>query len=229
MGASGCQGVFIGLETLADGNLDAHRKRTLRPSRYHHAIRLLHDCGIQVNGSFVFGFDEDDAEVFDRTLAFIIDQRLECATFHIMTPYPGTPFFSQLEAEGRILTRDWSLYDTAHVVFRPARMTPEQLLEGYRRAYRRLYGWPAVLARHPVGGTLVETAVRTGAYVAMTVLYKKWDWFWNALVPLRLTHAAWSPLVQLQRRLASRRVVPDCGTVEPIRPAGPRPKLALAA
>jgi radical SAM superfamily enzyme YgiQ (UPF0313 family) len=232
MGASGCQGVFIGLETLTDGNLDAHRKRTLPPSRYHQAIQLLHDCGIQVNGSFVFGFDEDDPEVFDRTLEFIIDQRMECATFHIMTPYPNTPFFAQLEAEGRILTRDWSLYDTAHVVFRPARMTPEQLLEGYRRAYRRLYGWPAVLARHPVGKTPVETAIRTGAYVAMSVLYKKWDWLWNALVPLRLTHAAWSPLVQLQRHLASRRAVSDCGTVAigPLRPASAQAAtLALAA
>jgi radical SAM superfamily enzyme YgiQ (UPF0313 family) len=230
MGRSGCQGVFIGLETLDDGNLRAHRKRTLEPSRYGLAVQRLHDHGIQVNGSFVFGFDEDGPEVFDRTLRFIVEQRLECATFHILTPYPGTPLFEQLEAQGRLLHRDWSRYDTAHVVFRPARMSPGQLLEGYRGAYRRLYRWGTILARHPRGATPLQTATKTAAYLAMTTLYKKQDWIWRALVPLRLTHAAWRPLVALHRQLAWRSAAPDCGTVERERPApGVEAPLARAA
>jgi radical SAM superfamily enzyme YgiQ (UPF0313 family) len=219
MAASGCQGVFIGLETLDDANLCRHRKGTLRPSRYREAIGLLHEHGIEVNGSFVFGFDEDGPDVFDRTLDFIVKQRLECATFHILTPYPGTPFFSRLEAEGRILTRDWSLYDTAHVVFRPARMTPGELLAGYRRSYRRLYAWPTILARRPVADGVAETATRSAAYVAMTLLYKKWDWLWRLLVPLRLTHAVWAPLVAVHQQLACRRV--GCATLAEAQQVGP--------
>jgi radical SAM superfamily enzyme YgiQ (UPF0313 family) len=200
MGASGCQGVFVGLETLADENLAQQRKRTLPPSRYREAVRLFHDAGIQVNGSFVFGFDHDGPDVFDRTLDFVIEERLECATFHILTPYPGTPLYDSLSAQGRILTRDWSLYDTAHVVFRPARMSPAELLEGYRRSYRRLYSWPVILSRRPPGLS------RAAAYVLMTLLYKKWDGVFRLAAPLHLTHALWAPLVELHLRLhLSRR------------------------
>ena len=209
MAAAGCQGVFIGLETLADQNLRASRKRTLPPSRYQHTIALLHDHGVQVNGSFVLGFDGDGPDVFDRTVDFIIDQRLECATFHILTPYPGTPLFERLEAEGRILTRDWRLYDTAHVVFRPAGMTTAQLLDGYGRAYERLYSWRSVLARRPRGASPLGSAARAAAHVVMTTLYKKQDWIWRTLMPLGLTHAAWAPLIALHRaatRLRRARV-----------------------
>jgi radical SAM superfamily enzyme YgiQ (UPF0313 family) len=197
MAASGCQGVFIGLETLSDDNLQEQHKRTLMPSDYERAIKLLHAHGIEVNGSFVFGFDHDGPEVFDRTLEFIVNQRLECATFHILTPYPGTPLFQALEEQGRILTRDWSQYDTAHAVFRPAHMTVEQLEQGYRSAYRNLYSWSNVLARCPRSDSPIASVARSGAYLAMTALYKKWDWVWQLLTPLRMTHAVWAPLVQL--------------------------------
>lgn len=237
MGRSGCQGVFVGLETLDDANLKAQRKRTLRPSRYRRAVQLLHDHGVQVNGSFVFGFDGDDPEVFDRTLDFIVSERLECATFHILTPYPGTPLFRQLEAQGRLLTRDWRRYDTAHVVFHPARMSPEQLLQGYRRVYRDLYRWPTIYARRPVAAAAApasgmlrsQAAARAAAYLAMTLLYKKQDWLWNALVPLRLTHAAWRPLVALHRALAWRAARRECGTVDASSSSrSPSPSLPLA-
>jgi len=214
MAAAGCQGVFIGFETLADDNLQQSRKRTLAPRRYGRTIDLLHAHGVQVNGSFVFGFDGDGPQVFDRTVDFIIEQRLECATFHVLTPYPGTPLFAQLEAEGRILTRDWSYYDTAHVVFRPARMTAAQLLDGYERAYRRLYSWRSVLARRPRGSGVASSAARAAAPVALTVLYKKQDWLWRALVPLRLTHAAWQPLIALHQQMAAlRHARVRCGTL----------------
>jgi radical SAM superfamily enzyme YgiQ (UPF0313 family) len=205
MAAAGCQGVFVGLETLSDANLREHHKRTLPPSSYRQAVALLHRHRIEVNGSFVFGFDDDGPDVFDRTLDFIIEERLECATFHILTPYPGTPLFQSLEAQGRILTRDWRHYDTAHVVFRPARLSAEELLDGYRRAYRRLYSWRTILARHPRGATATETVLRSAAYLTMTALYKKADWIWRALVPLRLVSACWHPLIELHYHLAARR------------------------
>ena len=204
MAASGCQGVFIGLETLTDETLREQHKRTLPPSEYRRAVALLHEHGIEVNGSFVFGFDHDGPDVFDRTLEFIVGERLECATFHILTPYPGTPLFEQLERQGRLLTRDWSRYDTAHAVFKPARMSVEQLELGYRRAYRELYGWRTVIARRPTGHGPIGDLVHTGAYLAMTALYKKWDLLWRALVPLRMTHAVWHPLVELHWRMGLR-------------------------
>jgi radical SAM superfamily enzyme YgiQ (UPF0313 family) len=228
MAASGCQGVFVGLETLSDANLRQQRKRTLQPSSYRQAIALLHRHRIEVNGSFVFGFDDDTPDVFDRTLDFIIEERLECATFHILTPYPGTPLFQSLEAEGRILTRDWRRYDTAHVVFRPARLSVEELLAGYRHAYRRLYGWPSILARHPRGATATETALRSAAYLAMTALYKKTDWIWRALVPLRLVRACWHPLIELHYQLSARRRR-VCATLADERREGVRLHLPRAA
>jgi radical SAM superfamily enzyme YgiQ (UPF0313 family) len=205
MAASGCQGVFIGLETLRDETLALQRKRTLPPSAYTDAIGRFHEHGIEVNGSFVFGFDADGPEVFDRTVDFIVAERLECATFHILTPFPGTPLFDALDAAGRILTRDWGRYDTAHAVFRPARMTPAELEAGYRHAYRRLYEWGTVLARRPRGGGVLAEALHGAGYLAMTALYKKWDFVWRLLVPLRVTHAAWQPLVGLHLALGGRR------------------------
>src|SRR5262249_10404407 len=131
MALAGCTGVFVGFESLADENLaDAHKKSP-RPADDARRVRILHDNGIQVNGSFVLGFDHDRPTVFERTAGWIEENRLECATFHVLTPYPGTPLFRQMEAEGRLLHKDWSRYDTAHVVFRPRHMTPEELAEGY--------------------------------------------------------------------------------------------------
>ena len=77
-------------------------------------MHVLHDTGIQVNGSFVLGFDHDHKDVFICTAEWIENNRLGRATFHILTPYPATSLFKQMEATGRLLHRDWSLYDTAH-------------------------------------------------------------------------------------------------------------------
>ena len=102
-----------------------------------------------MNGSFVLGFDHDRPDVFERTVDWIEANRLECATFHILTPYPGTPLFAQMEAEGRLLHHDWALYDTAHVVFRPRHMTPEELADGYAWCYRRLFSHRSIWRRRP--------------------------------------------------------------------------------
>ena len=97
-----------------------------------------------INGSFVFGMDDDDESVFRRTVDWAIEHGITTATFHIQTPYPGTRLFARMEAAGRILTRDWDLYDTRHVVYRPARLTPEALKDGYDWAYREFYRWSSI-------------------------------------------------------------------------------------
>src|SRR2546430_6333399 len=123
---------------------------------------ILHQNGIQVNGSFVLGFDHDGPEVFARTAEWIEKNRLECATFHILTPYPGTPLFRQMEAERRLLHKNWDLYDTAHVVFRPRRMTEQQLADGYAWCYERLFSHRSIWRRRPADwrGGAPDGAVR---------------------------------------------------------------------
>ena len=179
---------------LSDENLADARKKTPRTADYARRTRMLHDHGIQVNGSFVLGFDHDRKDVFARTADWVEENRLECATFHILTPYPATPLFRQMEAASRLLHRNWSLYDTAHAVFRPRHMSPEELEEGYEWIYRRLFSHASIWKRRPADGRAVA------AYLAMSYLYKRSNRFWHLLIRHHLVHTVWSPLVELTRR-----------------------------
>ena len=193
MALAGCTGVFIGFESLSDSNLaDAHKK-TPKTSDYSRRVRMMHDCGIQVNGSFVLGFDHDRKDVFARTAEWIEENRLECATFHILTPYPATPLFRQMEAEGRLLHKNWTLYDTGHAVFRPRHMTPEELEQGYGWIYERLFSHTSIWRRRPEDWRAVPL------YLAMSYLYKRSNRIWHQLIKHDLVHAVWSPLVELTR------------------------------
>jgi radical SAM superfamily enzyme YgiQ (UPF0313 family) len=194
MALAGCTGVFIGFESLDDGNLRDARKKTSRTADYARRVDILHQSGIQVNGSFVLGFDHDGPDVFARTVGWIEQNRLECATFHILTPYPATPLFRQMEAEGRLLHKDWSLYDTGHVVFRPRRMTVEQLAEGYAWCYETLFSHRSIWRRRPTDWRAVPP------YLAMSYLYKRSNRFWHFLIRHRLTAVVWRPLVEWTRR-----------------------------
>ena len=144
---SGCAGLFLGFETLSPATLAEAGKRVNRPGQYLEVVRKIHDHGIGIDGSFVFGFDTDDADVFDRTVEFVLQARLEVAYFSILTPYPGTRLHRRLADAGRLVSHNWSLYDGHHVVFRPASMTPDQLLAGYHRAWREVYRLPAIFRR----------------------------------------------------------------------------------
>jgi radical SAM superfamily enzyme YgiQ (UPF0313 family) len=193
MALAGCTGVFVGFESLTDENLaDAHKK-TPKTADYARRVRMLHESGIQVNGSFVLGFDHDRKDVFARTAAWVEDNRLECSTFHILTPYPATPLFRQMEAQGRLLHRDWSLYDTAHAVFQPKHMTPEELEQGYGWMYQRLFSHRSIWRRRP------EDWRAVAPYLAMSYLYKRSNRFWHLLIKHDLVHTVWRPLVELTR------------------------------
>jgi radical SAM superfamily enzyme YgiQ (UPF0313 family) len=193
MALAGCTGVFVGFESLENRNIADARKKSPPVEEYARRVEIFHRSGVQVNGSFVFGFDHDRPDVFEKTVAWIEANRLECATFHILTPYPGTPLFAQMEAEGRLLHKDWSRYDTGHVVFRPRQMTVEQLAEGYSWSYRRLFSHVSICRRRPAG-------LRAGLpYLAMAYLYKRSNWLWLLLIRRRLTAAAWRPLLGCSR------------------------------
>ncbi len=194
MALAGCTGVFIGFESLSDDNLTEAHKKTPKTSDYARRVHMLHDYGIQVNGSFVLGFDHDRRDTFVRTANWIEENRLECATFHILTPYPATPLFRQMETEGRLLHCNWDLYDTSHAVFRPKHMSPEELEQGYAWIYQRLFSHSSIWRRRPEDWRAVPT------YLAMSYLYKRSNRLWHHLIKHDLVHAAWSPLVELNRR-----------------------------
>ena len=194
MALAGCTGVFVGFESLHDRNIADACKKSPHPEDYARRVELFHRYGIQVNGSFVLGFDHDRPDVFEKTVRWIEENRLECATFHVLTPYPGTPLFARLEAAGRLLHRNWNLYDTAHVVFRPMHMSVEQLAEGYAWCYRRLFSHRSIWRRRPRDmGAVVP-------YLAMSYLYKRSNFLWHMLIRHRWTAAVWRPLVECTRR-----------------------------
>ena len=151
---SGCKQLFLGLESISQASVNEVQKGFNRVADYVRAIERIHSHGIAVQAGIVFGFDNDKQAIFGETLDFLEAAGVQNATFNILTPFPGTRLYQRLEAEGRILTRDWSKYNgRADVIFRPRQMSPEELLAGYQYANRRFYSWRSVcrrLSRSPV-------------------------------------------------------------------------------
>lgn len=177
---AGLRSLFVGFETLNAVNLGAHHKLHNARHDYTAAIRRLHSLGVMLNASFVFGMDQDSDDVFERTVAWAIEQGVETATFHILTPYPGTRLHERMQSQHRITTTDWDLYDTRHAVFRPARMTAAALEAGYWRAYRDFYHWGSILR----GAATKPTFTGRLRHFAYTAGWKKceplWDWIIRA-------------------------------------------------
>jgi len=176
--SSGLRSLFIGFETLSAANLTAQNKRQNLSRDYDVAVRRLHDLGVMVNGSFVFGMDDDDEKVFDRTVEWAIEQGIETATFHILTPYPGTALHQRLAAQGRITTMNWDSYDTRHAVFRPAKMTEKTLETGYWQAYHDFYSWRSILR----GASMKEGMPARLRHVAYAAGWKKFEPLWDWLI-----------------------------------------------
>jgi radical SAM superfamily enzyme YgiQ (UPF0313 family) len=148
---SGCIGLLIGFESISRQVIKRMGKGINLRRRYQEAVSRIHDRGIQIQGSFIFGFDEDTAASFDETLQFVRQVRLSGANYCLLTPYPGTRLFQEYTDEGRILSRDWSRYDRNHVVFQPIHFSPDELQERTRRAYLETYNWKSLWKRRPPG------------------------------------------------------------------------------
>ena len=125
-------------------------------TRAEAAIAKCHDAGIEPYTSFLIGLDDDDEGTVDRMLDFADRAKIRKAEFAIFTPYPGTPAWHRLLAEGRILHRDWSKYNDANVVIRPAKMTPEALHTSYIRLWREFYAGRGHLADLPIGERTIQ-------------------------------------------------------------------------
>jgi radical SAM superfamily enzyme YgiQ (UPF0313 family) len=141
---SGCGAVFIGFESVSRENLAMMRKGINQRHDYMAAIKTIQSYGILIHGSFIVGYDFDSQAAFDELIEFIEESNLLMPLINILTPFPGTRLFERLEKEGRILHKDWSKYDTQHVVFSPARMSADDLLQGYRKVMRAVYSFESL-------------------------------------------------------------------------------------
>ena len=124
---AGLRSIFVGFETFSPANLRQSNKKQNLKKDYIKAVNRLHSLGIMINGSFVFGLDEDDKDAFKRTVEWGVNNAITTSTYHILTPYPGTRLFKNMEQQGRILTKNWDLYDTRNVVYKTTNMTSEEL------------------------------------------------------------------------------------------------------
>ncbi|MBI2824413.1 MAG: B12-binding domain-containing radical SAM protein [Planctomycetia bacterium] len=144
---SGCRGLLIGFESIDQPTLNETRKHFHNAAGYLEGIRKLHDHGIGIQACFVFGFDNDDTSVFERTVEFVDRARLDLPRYAVMTPFPQTAAYHKLESAGRLLHKNWSLYDVEHVVFQPRQMSPERLQEGLEWCWRQSYSWRSIVTR----------------------------------------------------------------------------------
>jgi len=179
--ASGLRSLFVGFETLNPANLTEQRKYQNLRRDYTAAIRRLHGLGVMINGSFVFGMDGDDGSVFARTVEWAIAQGIETATFHILTPYPGTALYHRMSMQGRVSHHDWDLYDTRHAVFEPARMSADELERGYHWAYREFYRWRSIVR----GAAAHEDLLAGARHMAYAAGWKKFEPLWDIVIRAR--------------------------------------------
>ena len=164
---SGCQSLFIGFESINDKAIDSVNKVQNSVGKYERLVEELHKRGIMINASFVFGLDEDDSSVFEKTLDWIVKNKIETVTSHILTPYPGTRLYENLHKQGRITDFDLSKYNTANVVYRPKNMTQEELYEGYLWIYKEVYSFKNIIKRLP------SSKKQWIPYLAFNLLYRR--------------------------------------------------------
>jgi radical SAM superfamily enzyme YgiQ (UPF0313 family) len=178
---AGLRSLFVGFETLDADNLVEQRKYQNLRRDYGEAIRRLHGLGVMINGSFVFGMDCDDGTVFDRTVTWAIEHGIETATFHILTPYPGTALYRRMREQGRLISGNWDLYDTRHTVFRPARLEPSALEAGYWHAYESFYRWGSIVR----GAAAHDNVISRLRHIAYAGGWKKFEPAWDLVIRLK--------------------------------------------
>lgn len=179
--SAGLRSLFVGFETLSGSALEGAGKSQNVGRSYSEVVRRLDSLGIMINGSFVFGLDGDDGDVFPRTVDWAIRSGLTTATFHILTPYPGTALFADMAAQNRIETRNWDLYDTRHVVYRPSRLSPEELQRGYDWAYEAFYRWGSI-GKAASAHASVKHRLKHFFYSAG---WKKFERAWDRVIRIR--------------------------------------------
>ena len=175
MKETGCQSLFIGFESINESSVNGVHKVQNKTDSYEKAVKAIHDRGIMINGSFVFGLDGDTPDTFQLTLDWIVKNKIETVTSHILTPYPGTVLYKKLKNEGRIVSDNLELYNTAHVVFEPVGMSREELYEGYLWIYKQVYSLKNIIKRIP------KSKNQRAPYLLFNLLYRKYGKFTDFL------------------------------------------------
>ncbi len=175
---AGLRSLFVGFETFSPENLRQSNKKQNLKKDYQAAVERLHSLGIMINGSFVFGLDDDHNDVFKRTVDWGVENGITTSTYHILTPYPGTRLYQNMEAENRILTKNWDLYDTRQVVYKTKNISNEELKAGYDWAYKEFYKWSNIFKasfHHPSHKHKLKHLLYSGGW-------KKFEPLWNFLI-----------------------------------------------
>lgn len=175
---AGLRSVFVGFETLSPSNLSQSNKKQNLGKNYEAAIQRLHSLGIMINGSFVFGLDDDHKDVFKRTVDWGVKNGLTTCTYHILTPYPGTRLYQLMEKENRILHHQWNLYDTRHVVYKTRSLSVNDLKKGYDWAYRSFYSW-ANIGKASLQHDDLKQIIKHFTYAGG---WKKFEPLWNFII-----------------------------------------------
>lgn len=178
---AGLRSLFVGFETFSPANLKQSNKKQNMHKDYISAVRRLHSLGIMINGSFVFGLDQDDKDVFKRTVDWATQHSITTSTFHILTPYPGTALFKDMEKQGRITTRNWDMYDTRNVVYKTMNLSPGELKDGYHWAYKEFYRWSNIFKaswNHESSKHKLKHLLYSGGW-------KKFEPLWNFVIKTR--------------------------------------------
>lgn len=179
--AAGLRSLFVGFETLSTEALTGAGKRQNLGRDYQKVARKLDDLGIMINGSFVFGLDGENEDVFPRTVDWAKENGITTATFHIATPYPGTALYADMIAQNRMVTNNWDLYDTRHVVYEPRGLTPEQLKRGYDWSYKAFYEWGAIFD----GAMAHRQTKHKLKHFFYSAGWKKFERLWDVLIRLK--------------------------------------------
>jgi len=144
---SGCTGLLMGFESITPANLKQSKKGFNSPDEYQDLVALLHRYGITLMACFTFGMDNDTPDIFMKTARFAVEACIDLPRYAIVTPFPNTGLYNRLETEGRILTKNWELYDAQHVVFQPKLMTPSELYAGHEQAWKYTYSGRSMVKR----------------------------------------------------------------------------------
>jgi radical SAM superfamily enzyme YgiQ (UPF0313 family) len=201
---SGCKGLLMGLESMSPANLKGNRKAFTSPDRFIYVVERLHEHGIALQGCFVFGLDEDYPDVFFKTAEFAVQAKIDLPRFAVVTPFPNTPLYQRLDAEGRILTRNWELYDAQHVVFQPRNMSVQELQLGVEAAWKHAYSYRSMWRRllHSPAPWPVRLGTNLGYrfYANNLSRFYNCDWIIGRTAPRGMVRATTADAAMADRR-----------------------------
>jgi radical SAM superfamily enzyme YgiQ (UPF0313 family) len=201
---AGLRSVFVGFETFSTENLKQSNKKQNLKKDYQEAVKRLQSLGVMVNGSFVFGLDNDDKDVFKRTVEWGVENSITTSTYHVLTPYPSTKLFLDMEKDQRILTKNWDLYDTRHVVYQTKNLTKEELEAGYYWSYKEFYKWSNILK-----GSLKHDSIKHKLkHLTYAGGWKKFEPLWNFLIKTKSLNNMLPLLESILSEVKSRTNIP---------------------